>query len=209
MSTAVTMATTEAMSAVHDSTNDFTTSVRPATVPSLADNTMNDWKAVLAGLVASTGALMGSGLVLLFGRRAEQAASWLSALAIGTLLGAAILGLLPRALADGPVDRTMLCFLAGIVGFILFERALRWRHSHSSTPDTTNHATDHAIRYATAALILWTDALHNFVDGWILGVSFGASRQLGLGTTLAVMAHEIPQEVGDFAVLLTDRKSVV
>lgn len=155
---------------------------------------------VVAGLAASIAAVLGSAAILALGGRAERASTWLLPFAIGTLLGAATLGLLPEALDHAPVDRAMPLLLAGMVAFILFERALRWRHPHEPHPGEV-HRHAHAGR-ATAVVLLWGDALHNFVDGLVLGVSFGVSTEVGIATSIAVFAHEVPQEIGDFAVLL-------
>jgi zinc and cadmium transporter len=160
---------------------------------------VNLFAPILSGLVASAAALAGSGLILALGPRAERAATWLLSYAIGTLLGAATLALLPEALAQAPVDRVMAFFLAGMLGFVAFERGLRWRHPHEHHPVPGG---EHRIEHATALMVLWGDALHNFVDGMVIGVSYGVSLEVGIGATLAIVAHEVPQEIGDFAVLL-------
>lgn len=154
---------------------------------------------ILGALIASTAALVGSGLILALGDRAERAAGWLLAFAIGGLLGAATLALLPEALERAEAERVLPLFLAGILGFTVFERVLRWRHPHAAGPHRNE---GHGAESVTALMLLWGDALHNFVDGLVLGVTFSVEPQLGAAATLAVFAHEVPQEVGDFAILL-------
>ncbi len=165
---------------------------------------------VLAGIAASSAALIGSGLILLLGERAQRAATWLLAYAIGTLLGAATLGMIPEALEIAPVDRTMWLFLGGMLGFVAVERALRWRHPHEPHADRAHHP---EMEPATALMILWGDALHNLIDGFVLGVSFGVSPEAGLAAAIAIFAHEVPQEIGDFAILIgagmPKRKAIV
>lgn len=150
---------------------------------------------LLAALAVSAAALIGSTSILLLGKRAERAAVWFLAFAIGTLLGTAALHLLPEALEARPVEHVMLLFLGGIVLFIVVERAIRWRHTHGN-----EHL--HPEEQVTAEVLLWGDALHNLADGIVLGVTFSASVPLGFIATIAVFAHEVPQEIGDFAVLL-------
>jgi zinc and cadmium transporter len=152
--------------------------------------------AFVAALGTSLAALIGSGAILLAGKQAERVAVWLLAFAIGTLGGAAMLHLVPEALEQRPTEEVMLLFLGGIVIFIVMERAVRWRHTHLHSSD---HARDRAV---TAEVLLWGDALHNFIDGIVLGIAFRTSPELGWITALAVFAHEVPQEIGDFAVLL-------
>ena len=113
--------------------------------------------------------------------------------ATGTLLGAALLGLLPRALQDLPAHHAMATVLGGILCFFLLERLAVWRHCHAKQCE---------IHSSTATLILLGDALHNFVDGVAISVAFIASVPLGIATAIAVAAHEIPQEIGDFFILL-------
>lgn len=113
--------------------------------------------------------------------------------AIGTLLGAALLGLIPHALeslAAGPVMETV---LVGLIGFFVLESLVLWRHCHER--DCPVHGT-------SAILILVGDAFHNFVDGLVIASAFIASVPVGVTASLAVIAHEIPQEAGDFGILL-------
>ncbi len=150
---------------------------------------------VIAALTVSAAAIIGSTSVLLLGTRAERAAVWILSFAIGTLAGTAALHLLPEALEVRPTREVMLLFLGGIVLFIAIERAIRWRHTHIREEER-HHAE------STAEVLLWGDALHNFIDGVVLGVTFSVSPQLGLISAVAIFAHEVPQEIGDFAVLL-------
>jgi len=131
--------------------------------------------------------------------------------AIGALLGAAFLAVLPHALA-APGVRDMHAItgtvLLGLLGFFLLEKLVLWRHCH--THECEAHGAIEAIDplaihgHATASgyLILFGDGVHNFVDGVLIAAAFLTDVHLGIVTALAVAAHEIPQEVGDFAILL-------
>lgn len=117
----------------------------------------------------------------------------LVALSTGALLGGAFLHLLPEAIAEKGADITV--FLSLLLGFSMFfvlEQFLHWRHQHTATPQIKPFS----------YLILISDAVHNFIDGLVIAASFVTSFPLGLATTLAVALHEIPQELGDFAVLV-------
>ena len=124
--------------------------------------------------------------------------------AIGALLGAALLALLPHALAaPGVADHHLITgtVLLGVFGFFLLEKMVLWRHCHHDTCEVHSpHEADH--NPATGVLILVGDGIHNFVDGVLIAAAFLTDIHLGVVTSLAVAAHEIPQEVGDFAVLL-------
>lgn len=152
---------------------------------------------VVAALVVSLAAVIGSTALLALGARAERAAVWILSFAIGTLLGGAALHLLPEALEMRPTEQVMLLFIGGMLLFTILERAIRWRHTHRADETQLHHL--HAV---TAEVLLWGDALHNFIDGIILGVTFTSSPALGVVAATAVFAHEVPQEIGDFAVLL-------
>jgi len=114
---------------------------------------------------------------------------------VGVLLGVTFLDLLPEAFEAATQPGAMFgVVLAGILGFFLLEKAALWRHSHEEE--------GHAERKTSGLLILAGDGFHNFVDGVLIAAAFLADFRLGLTTTLAVMVHEIPQEIGDFMVLL-------
>ncbi len=110
----------------------------------------------------------------------------------GALAGGAFLHLLPEALEKLKVSETFLFALAGFTLFFLLERILYWRHCHEGKCDI------HLFTY----LNLFGDGLHNFIDGLVIAASFIVSPPLGIATSLAVASHEIPQELGDFGVLL-------
>lgn len=110
----------------------------------------------------------------------------------GTLIGSAFLHLLPEVLAKSKSIPVFSYLILGIVLFFILERYFYWRHCHNGVCDV------HAFTY----LNLIGDALHNFIDGMVIAVSFVVSLKLGIVTTLAVIFHEIPQELGDFGVLV-------
>jgi len=124
--------------------------------------------------------------------------------ATGTLLGAAFLGLLPHALdtvVSADVHIIPMTVLLGLLGFFLLEKMVLWRHCHADHCEV--HAPDQKSReHSTGAMILVGDGLHNFLDGILIAAAFLTDIHLGVVTSVAVAAHEIPQEVGDFAVLL-------
>lgn len=124
--------------------------------------------------------------------------------ATGTLLGAAFVGLLPRALdAAGPgaYQGIGLAVLGGILLFFSLEKLVLWRHCHHDSCEV--HAHDRAgHRESSGVLILLGDGLHNFLDGVLIAAAFLTDINVGVVTSLAVFAHEVPQEVGDLAILL-------
>ena len=145
--------------------------------------------------------------------------------AIGALLGAALLALLPHAItANENVDfhDLGLTILVGLLGFFLLEKMVLWRHCHSShcevhspgelhkssevhSLDNIHSAEQHSHHHgkdASGTLIIIGDAVHNLVDGVLIAAAFMTDIDLGIVTALAVAAHEIPQEIGDFAILL-------
>jgi zinc and cadmium transporter len=124
--------------------------------------------------------------------------------ALGALLSAAFLDLLPQAVEKAGVERAEPLFatvLTGILGFFLLEKLLLWRHCHATDCEAYRDMDDH-FHQPAGTLIVVGDGIHNFVDGVLIAAAFLVDRQLGIVTSLAVAAHEIPQEVGDFAILL-------
>jgi zinc and cadmium transporter len=123
--------------------------------------------------------------------------------AIGALLGAAFLDVLPEAIvASGDASATTSIVLAGILGFFVLEKLVLWRHCHiESCEGHEPHfgAQDHG---RSGLMILVGDTFHNFVDGILIAAAFIEDPRLGMVTALAIVAHEIPQEVGDFLILL-------
>lgn len=124
--------------------------------------------------------------------------------ATGALLGAALLALMPEALEGADAHGVGFALVTGIVVFFVLEKLVLWRHSHSS--EYADHGAHHAHHehreQASAVLVIIGDSIHNALDGVIIGAAFLTDTSLGVITALAVTAHEIPQEIGDFAVLL-------
>jgi zinc and cadmium transporter len=133
-------------------------------------------------------------------------ASWVPMLvsyAIGALLGAAFLGVIPEAFAKGPPQQAAVAILGGIFAFFVLEKLLLWRHCHTEhceVHDPHQHAAGPPGR--SGALIIVGDTVHNFVDGVLIAAAFLQSTELGILAAIAIVAHEIPQEVGDFLILL-------
>jgi zinc and cadmium transporter len=149
--------------------------------------------ALLVGLGIVAAVVAGAAIVLLLMKARAAAISGLLSFATGTLLGAALLGLLPEAVEGMSTSAAGGVVLLGIAVFFVLERWVLWRHCHDV--DCTMHT-------SAGYLILVGDALHNVVDGLALGAAFLADPWLGVAVGLAVFAHEVPQEVGDFALLL-------
>ena len=151
--------------------------------------------AVGLSVVGSLGGLLLAAILLLFlGRARLPPVPGLISYAVGTLLGVALLALVPEALDLAQNPRAVLgTLLAGILGFFMLEKLVLWRHCHTDECEGHN---------SSASLVLIGGAFHNFADGAIIGAAVLTSLPLGVSTTLAVAAHQVPQEVGDFAVLL-------
>jgi zinc and cadmium transporter len=126
----------------------------------------------------------------------------LVSLAVGTLLGDAFIHLIPQSFEsiDSQVTTSLLVLLGIIIYFIL-EKILRFRHCHQ--PDCHEDIHQHVV-----PLSIIGDSLHNFFDGIVIAASFQVNIPLGIATSLAVLLHEIPQEIGDFAIMLHHRYSL-
>lgn len=157
---------------------------------------MQTWLyAITSVLVVSALSAIGAVVFALSGRSRHVLVLLLVSFAVGALFGDAFIHLLPETFEElgtglsGPA-----LVVAGILAFFVLEKFLRWRHCHLPTSDGHPHT------------LVWMnlvgDAVHNFIDGMIIGASYAVSVPIGLASTLAVVLHEIPQEIGDFGVLI-------
>jgi zinc and cadmium transporter len=146
-------------------------------------------------LLGSFGGLLVASSLLLFADRIRtRLLPWLVSYAVGALLGVALLALLPEALATLAPKPVFATLLAGVLTFFVLERLVLLRHCHTD---------ECRVHGAAASLVVLGDAVHNFIDGAIVCTAVMTSVPLGINTAIAVAAHEIPQEVGDVAVLLS------
>ncbi len=125
--------------------------------------------------------------------------------AIGALLGASLLEVLPEAVKmGGDIETVAKALLGGILLFFLLEKLVLWRHCHDEVCEAHGgHAHDHGHDHGRSGLMITVgDTFHNFVDGVIIAGAFLVDFRLGAVTALAIIAHEIPQEIGDFLILL-------
>jgi zinc and cadmium transporter len=139
------------------------------------------------------GLLVASSLVLFPLSVRTRLVPWLVSYAVGALLGVALLALLPEALTSLAPSAVFGTLLAGILIFFTLEKLVLLRHCHTDECE---------VHGATAPLVFIGDAFHNFIDGAIICTAVLTSVPLGINTAIAVAAHEIPQEVGDVAILL-------
>lgn len=145
-------------------------------------------------ILGSVGAVSGAALLLFFPERIRKTiVPSLISYATGTLLGAAFLGMIPSALERAQPVPVLATVLVGIILFFMLEKLLIWRHCHAEKCD---------IHSTAGPLILIGDAFHNFIDGVVIAAAFSMSVSLGVATAIAVIAHEVPQEIGDFGILL-------
>ncbi|TSC73573.1 MAG: Zinc transporter ZIP [Parcubacteria group bacterium Gr01-1014_48] len=149
--------------------------------------------AILLGAFAeSIVSFSGAALVIFKEARIRKFVHFFVSFAVGALLGVAFFELIPEAIEMGSMERVLPWVLGGIILFFILEKMLFWYHCHDGVCQV------HAYTY----LILWGDALHNFIDGIIIALAFLADMRLGILTTFAILLHEVPQEVGDFSILI-------
>jgi len=139
------------------------------------------------------GLLVASGVLLIKDSTRSRLVPWLVSYAVGALLGVSILALLPTTLEQLPPSRVFATLLWGILLFFVLEKLVLWRHCHVH---------DCEVHESSVVPVLVGDAFHNFVDGAVVAAAVMTSVPLGVSTAIAVAAHEIPQEVGEFAILL-------
>lgn len=147
----------------------------------------------LSLLGSGGGLLVASSLFLFNDSLRTRLVPWLVSYAVGALLGVAFLALLPEALSLLGAREVFTTLLAGILAFFILEKLVLLRHCHTD---------ECHVHGAAAPLVIFGDAFHNFLDGAIVCTAVLTSVPLGVSTALAVAAHEIPQEVGDTAILL-------
>jgi zinc and cadmium transporter len=152
------------------------------------------WFYTFLSLAAVSGLSFVGALTLTLGNdRLNKVLLYLVSFSAGALLGDVFLHLMPQLSATGFGVREGFYILSGIFVFFVFEKYIHWHHSHMEHKEEI-----HAVVY----LAIFGDALHNFIDGLVIAGSFLVSPALGLATTLAVIFHEIPHELGNFAVLV-------
>jgi zinc and cadmium transporter len=159
---------------------------------------------ILFSLLGGIISLIGGALLISKEHLAKKMALYATPFAAGALLAAVFIDLLPEGVADGEASTVMLAALLGFLTFFLAESFLRWFHHH---PHTEDHGGD-----PNRSLVVIGDAVHNALDGVVIAAAFLVSVPTGIVATFAVAAHEIPQEIGDFGLLLSkgmSRKKVL
>ncbi len=152
------------------------------------------WIALGLSLLGGLGGLLvASGVLLIRDPLRGKLVPWLVSYAVGALLGISMMGLLPESLESLPAGRVFATLLGGILLFFILEKLVLWRHCHTH---------DCEVHESTVASVMIGDTFHNFVDGAVIAAAVLTSVPLGVSTAVAVAAHEIPQEIGDFAILL-------
>jgi zinc and cadmium transporter len=149
----------------------------------------------VALFLGSVGSVALAGIMLLLNsEKLERVSTLLMYLAGGTLLGAAFLGMIPKAVSMAEPRLIFMVILSGILFFFLLEKMILWRSCRNKNCE--RHVN------AAAPIILIGDAFHNAIDGVVIAASFLTSTELGVFVTLSVILHEIPQELGDFGILI-------
>lgn len=158
---------------------------------------MSDWLILLAAVTVGSLLSLIGGLYLLYGKRGVRTLQRLAVpFAAGALLAASFLDLLPEAIEHDEASTVLSMTLLGLVIFFVLERSLSWFHHHH------DHEASHPSGRRNTSLIIIGDLVHNFIDGLAIGAAFLVDPAIGLVTTAAIAAHEIPQELGDFGLLL-------
>ncbi|HET7482992.1 MAG TPA: ZIP family metal transporter [Actinomycetota bacterium] len=153
------------------------------------------WAASLVAVaIISAVSLFGAMVLLIRDNWMERALLFLISFAAGALLGDAFIHILPEMSREHGFGRSAsLAILAGVLVFFVLEKILHWHHAHIPQEE---------VLHPVAITNLVGDGLHNFIDGAIVAASFLVSWKLGVATSVAVLLHEIPQELGDFGILI-------
>jgi zinc and cadmium transporter len=147
---------------------------------------------LLAVICVSAVSLIGLFLLGFKTKTLDKITHYLVSFAAGSMIGAAFLHIMPEASEQLSNLLPYLIVILGIILFFVIEKVLHWRHCHEG------HCKVHSVAY----LNLFGDAIHNFMDGIAIATSFLISPELGLTTTIAILIHEIPQELGDYGILI-------
>jgi len=164
------------------------------------------------------GAVVGVSLISLVGviplvvsKRLRSWVLFLVSFSVGALLGDVFLHIVPEMAESGDIESGAEYILLGMLISFIIEKLIHWRHCHTLPDDKHEHCHDH--HHHIGIMNLFADGLHNFIDGTLIAASFLVDTQVGIATTIAVGLHEIPQEIGDFAVLLhsgfTKKKAIL
>lgn len=154
----------------------------------------NIFEVIFFSLIGGVISLAGGVALLINKKRAKSLAMYATPFAAGALIAAAFVDLLTEAAHEGSADNALRAAMLGILAFFLLERFLHWFHHH--------HEHDSKSMDPSVALIVIGDTVHNFIDGIAIAAGFLFDTSTGIAVTLAVATHEIPQEIGDFGLLL-------
>jgi zinc and cadmium transporter len=167
----------------------------------------NLFNVIVFSLIGGLFSLVGGAIFLSNRKLAVKLTKYAVPFAGGSLLGAVFLDLLKEAIHDGVIESALMFTLVGIILFFVLEKAIHWVHHHHDDEENDQEHKDTKI-----PLIIIGDTMHNFIDGIAIGAAFLISPTSGIITALVVAAHEIPQEIGDFSLLLSkgmSRKKVL
>jgi len=155
--------------------------------------------AIIGVIIVSLISLLGAFTLLIKEEKLRRVLFIMVALSVGALFGDAIIHLLPEAFENSTnPTATSLYVLVGLLMFFIMEKFLHWKHSHQVEENEEHVLIIEPVGY----LSLISDGLHNFIDGVVIGVSFMVSIPIGVASTVAIILHEIPQEIGDLGLLL-------
>jgi zinc and cadmium transporter len=161
----------------------------------------NLWLVILFSLIGGVFSLVGGILLLVNKKRAYKIVRYAAPFAAGALLAAAFVDMLPESLEEGGDAHSMMFFaMCGLLFFFLLEGVMHWFHHHSYKHTAAEKKAERL--QPVVPMIILGDTIHNFIDGVAIAAGFLISPASGIIVTLAVAAHEIPQEIGDFAILL-------
>lgn len=153
---------------------------------------------IISTVIISLISLVGVIIFFLNDKNIKKALLYLVSFAVGALIGDVFIHLLPEAFGNYDATKTAKYILFGIIFSFIVEKIIHWNHRHVHEKDQAHKDHPHAF----AVMSLYGDAFHNFIDGILIATSYVVSIPVGIATTIAVIMHEIPQEIGDFGVLL-------